>query len=370
MLLPSVSWAGLPLKRASAVHSNLSGKCVNATVSGICPASFAGYHYLCTANTTWADAAGQCSKFGWQLAPVTDLDAWAAQQTMQACASSSNGTAWIASFNGLVADPCMVQAFGGAALAALGEACEASVARPVLCKQVPVETLSLASTRIQTLFTGPAHVTVTVTPSACHHRPYRRPRKHAMLQEQESSSVTPLTLSTIFNGLARPCSPVCPFSARGIRVVQEPVLFAEADAACRKHGWSLADYSSGMAGPVRSLLANCTGPAGLWIRSYNGVDGAACLSVAEDSVDYGYSPLYCDRIIGPLYPLCQTSCNPARTGLGPWEGTNTSFTMLSVTTMTTRVPLNTITVTATVWPKHDPHNDSCCCRECVGARMH
>lgn len=351
--------------------NHVLGGCLRA-VDGVCPTSFDGFAFMCSAtNSTLARQV--CEERGWQLAQVDDANAGAALQTHRWCAVESSA-AWISSFNGLSADPCMIQSLEGGAIAGQDWRMCAEERFPVLCQRPARSVIQTTSTTTRTIITGAVLSTVTVKPT-CR---ARNPHLKGMNVPKRGSEV-----------LDRPCSNACQvLESRYLRVVQQRVPFSQADEVCRKHGWRLADFSSGMDEQVRYLRDACVDYGTnsrlelgrLWVRSYNGVDGAACISVNPHTsfnlldsgsglkVTFGYNPNECDNVYGPLYPLCQLNCDPIHTSLGPITGTLSTFTSLTITTTTIHTAVNTITATVTQWPKHNRRNPDCCCRECMEKR--
>jgi hypothetical protein len=114
---------------------------------------------------------------------------------------------------------------------------------------------------------------------------------------------------------------------------------------------------------VQSLAQICSTPSStLWIRSFNGVDGAMCVSTrpqlvrgAEEQlgVVFGYNQRVCNSRL--YYPLCDTRCAPIPTGTGPITGTLTTFTSATRTTVSVRTAVNTITDYVTVFPPRHHH---------------
>ena len=339
--------------------------CQNATNS-ICPYSLGGFFVGCL-TVPQVKAADFCQRNGWQLANVNDYNQAAALQTQQWCAGA-NSTAFINSFNGLGGDPCMVQTREGEAVAGEDEACWMGQ-HYVLCQAANQITTQTTITSTRTIVTGPVRVTVTVTPCAnswsSHHK--------NLGSEQQ-----------LKNALERPCSNACSDNAisKSLKIVQQAVPFEKADAVCKRHGWRLADYTAGMTDAVGALsnlcnnnpqLFNETDTSQLWVRSYNGVDGAMCIFTHRQhapsflqnqplAVSFGYNNAVCSSRL--LFPLCDASCDPAPTAHGPVTGTFTTFTSATRTTETVRTAVNTITEYVTAWPKHNPRDRHCCCSDC------
>jgi hypothetical protein len=353
------------------LNAQFLNECATADRSAKCPVSFGGFHLFCQAATL-NQARQICAQNSLQLAVITDANAAAALQTHQRCVPVP-APAWIDSFNGLTG-PCVVQSPEGFASPVLFGGCEER-SLFVLCQDIPRSVSTLTSTISKTIYTGIQQVTTTITPSVCptrHHHHRNLPPKQVLLQEAN------------FVPQERPCSNTCQVpDSRYLRIITEPVPFSMAEAACKRHGWNLADYTSGMYPQVLSLLTQCPLASDTsygWVRSADGVDGAACIFVlygngVSDSVNpelggrglspaFGYSPNFCDNTVGPQYPVCDVRCKPARTGLGPADGTVTSFTAVTRTTVLTSAPLSVQTVTVTQWPRHEPGNTRCCCRSC------
>lgn len=340
----------------SAEH--LLQQCNNATVSGRCPTSFQSLHYFCNA-TTLGQARQLCTDNNLQLAIINDDNSGAALQTQQWCALVE-GAVWIESYNGLSGGPCMAQFWPGfAGSLAAGNCTQQEL--PVLCQEIPRQISTLTSTISKTIWTGASVEYVTVTPTVCKHGKHKSnlPEPKVLLQDAIVENFVPPS---------RPCANTCSTkNSRFLRLSLEKVPYSMALSACKRHGWQLADFTTGMSEQVAALLEECGGSKG-WVRSIEGIDGAACLFVnVTNSAPlgfFGYSPNSCDNNIGPQYPICDIRCSPARTGLGPVQGTTTSFTSVTRTTLLTSVPLSIETVTVTQWPKHDPKNPRCCCRAC------
>lgn len=312
--------------------------CLNTTLP-VCPYSLGNFFLSCSLLTL-PDAIAFCTDRGWQLANVDDYNQSASLQTQSWCVGS-NSTAFVNSFNGLSGGPCAVQT--GLGEAVVNGQCS-GVRRYAVCQAPQQVTKETTITTTRTVITGPVRVTVTVTP--CH-------RSDSLLKA----------------ALYRPCSPVCQDdSIPSLRVVKEAVPFEQADAVCRKHGWRLADYTAGMQEQVAGLSVKCANGTSVWIRSFNGVDGAMCIYAdSANLVHFGYNNHACSQ--HQLYPLCNIECKPAPTAHGPITGTLTTFTSATRTTATVRTAANTITDYVTSWPTHNPRDRHCCCRECFNKHL-
>lgn len=355
----------------TATADHLFGQCRNApNNTALCPTTFQGFHMFCNA-TDLAGARQVCRQNNMQLAVVNDGNSGGALQTQMWCMVNGEA-AWIESFNGLSGEPCMVQYFNGFAGTINAGGCT-QLQFPVLCQEIPRQVSTLTSVVSKTMWTGVDIHYTTVTPTVCNRRRHHKnnlPEPKVFLQDAivaaDNNFVPP----------PRPCANTCSVpESRFLRMGQEAVPFSMAAAACKRHGWQLADFTTGMSAQVGALLEKCS-PQGLgWVRSNEGVDGAACifayrngpLSDGQGGVQgsFGYSANSCDNVIGPVFPICDIRCQPARTGSGPDQGTTTSFTSVTRTTTWTSVPLSVETVTITQWPKHDPKNPGCCCRSCA-----
>jgi hypothetical protein len=108
-----------------------------------------------------------------------------------------------------------------------------------------------------------------------------------------------------------------------LHVLQSKVPFEEAEAACKQHGWTLADYTSGVAPAIISLLQECSpkDPTG-FVRSVkgrrvsaprpcvivqviqegDGEDGVVHSSRRAVSVSSAVTDGWCE---GAMVPVCQ-----------------------------------------------------------------
>ena len=148
-----------------------------------------------------------------------------------------------------------------------------------------------------------------------------------------------------------PCPRVCKYRAPGIRLVKVNATAYDADEVCRRFGWTLLDYKSCQERDVRYLKKKCcAGDEGLWIRSYNGVDGGACMqidgSTCEVPVGWVLSADDCVNL-GGQYVLCQ--CRDAVfTTSGTFIGSETYTTTTVDGTKTFTSFTATVTTTVTL----------------------
>jgi hypothetical protein len=333
----------------------------SSIVSGLCPVAYGGYHYLCGQYTA-GQAAAACLERGLRLAELTDALAVQALYMMQACAVGEL-SAWIGGWNGMGADPCAYLDITGGVIMTPGYAgCNADNLRAVVCQDIPLGTTTIDRQTYAYVLT-PTTTTSTLC-TAC--GPQRRfptrvdkaievekaegdakpkgargeeadegRRRGRALDSSSSSSKTcdrsdPLscTHDTPPRCPVGPCTPICPLTICGLHVVQGGLMsYDEAAEECSRYGWHLADITSGQHADVAFLQRYCGRPGAgfaVWIRSYNGVDGAQCIKAlapnADDNVPIGYGidPQFCDAELLP-YALCQNA-PPAPTGSGVFEG--------------------------------------------------
>lgn len=386
------------------LHRNATAKqnvCGGSNKAGsqniICPISHGGFHLYCGV-LPFQDAAATCESQGWRLAVLTDSNAINALATQEEC-SAMDTPAWIASFNGYAADPCMINSVNpGGAMAGLGVSCF-DARWPVLCEEIPSLTTQSTVTASLVLSTGTTITTTTTTKSfpnttttttttssssssTCSsktttttsvcpqpsiqpiknvHRAVRLPGQWILKQkEQEMQEKQQRQESYCPN-----CKNVCPFQRNGLRVIQGVVGFQNAAEECHKRGWRLADITTGAAAEAALLILQCAPPtfiseAGIaWIRSYDGVGGGNCMLGLSglNRHESQFSPIWfyegCDEI-GEVQVLCQTNddldSGPAPTCDGGWVGSRriVQLNPTTTTTYTRTTPLTTSTVTRTV----------------------
>lgn len=153
-----------------------------------------------------------------------------------------------------------------------------------------------------------------------------------------------------------PCPRVCKYAAHGIRIVKTNASAYEADEVCRRFGWTLLDYKECQEKEVKYLKKKCCGSEeGLWIRSYNGVDGGACMLI-----DGGYGApvgwvLSADDCLnlGGKNVLCQTNDEPVYTTSGTFVGSVTYTTTTVEDTKTKTSYTATVTTTVTLLTSED-----------------
>ena len=358
------------------------GQCAEANEqTGVCPASFLGFHYVCTPMTL-SDARLYCQSMRMQLAVVNDRNAGGASQTQQWC-DMGNPQIWIDSYNGLAGSPCMYQVYDGFAYSGSSFEC-LTVELPFLCQEIPRLTSVLSTTTTRTIYTGVDIVTTTCAPTrSCvdkaadvSYAAGQEQQQQVLLQEEAEMALEmqEMEQQPDFIPAPRPCSNACGVdSSRFLRVVKELVPYNQAAAVCRKHGWKLADLTYGMARQFEDLIVGCGDPTGqtnLWVRSWEGVDGASCVfgtwspalreSNAGATGGFGYSLSSCNNYVGPLYPLCDIRCQWWPTGTGAALGTSTTFTSQLKRTESTTVAISTETVTVTSFVKQSPSKPRCC----------
>ena len=316
----------------------------------VCPFSDGGFHLLNqSANST--TAASLCAQYGWRLAALTDLNYEFALNVALQCQFFDGK--WIASFNGLNQDPCMyLDALGG--VQASVDPMECVGAMRVMCQEVPVVVVEETAVTTETATSGTItrYTIVTRIPThrpPCHHKDdivKSLPTNNNQQQCQDCDSYVDIPRSNL-------------------KIIKVPTSFEKAAAACARHGWTLADVTTGMYKTLRRGRQAAFGEdaylAALWARSFEGVAGGRCLRVSvwnrEMGVTFGLTPGRC-KFREQVYPLCQCG-GPLPTGYGPHQGSTTTTTTV-VTTETivpTTVPETTTTSTMTVCQQCRPRVD-------------
>jgi hypothetical protein len=150
-----------------------------------------------------------------------------------------------------------------------------------------------------------------------------------------------------------PCPKVCKYYAKGIRIVKANATAYQADDICRRFGWTLLDYKECQEKEVKYLREKCCGAKdGLWIRSYNGADGGACMLIdggesAAAPVGWVLSADDC-LALGGKSVLCQTDEEPVYTTSGTFVGSITYTTTTVEDTKTKTSYTATVTTTVTL----------------------
>jgi hypothetical protein len=161
------------------------------------------------------------------------------------------------------------------------------------------------------------------------------------------------------------CPHVCRYHIGDIRVVKKEVGAYDAEETCRKFGWKLLDMNEHNQYKLAALQKKCGNTdLNMWIRSFENVDGSACMFSSPLLVinpksgkemlipgslpsiaGYVFSAETCGEI-GGLYVLCQKDHRPEETSLGPYSG---QFTTTTTTRSYTETEISyTTTVTKTV----------------------
>lgn len=334
----------------------------------VCEFSAGPFHMLC-GTFQYHRAEEECQSHGWRLASITEENLLFAQQLFPIC--SATPRVWIASLNGLNAEPFLMFAGNFTLMGELYSWIDEY--QQVLCEDIPVitQTTSLTTTVEQSSGVVCTTTTVTTTKKAHHHHRGDGDcdrRFHGNHHQKAAEACGPRCDQCI----GRPtitdcscCSDACPVSYLGLHVVSgDRMSYADAKAACCRHGWSLADFTSGMASVIREeFRTSCTQDSSLvlWVRSYEGVAGVNCIQVESGQeateVRFGHTSEYCDGTTSNLrrFALCQE--DPVFfTGVGPAVGALTTTTETIISTSHSVVPESTRTVTKTVTcPAHRPH---------------
>lgn len=354
----------------------LLGKNEKGPILQKCTLSSGPFHMYCDVVPR-AQAEQTCAENGWRLASVTDENLIFAEDLMSKC--SFNGFAWIAAYNGLQSEPFVylrpqMVVFDGDWLAR-------EYTMQPMCEDVPVISETTTESTTITTFVDTSY-TATTTYTTLY-------KTHDESNEKRAKVCSPLT------GCGNPCAgqtpwrdcnscacaDVCPQSYDGLHIVALAYpTYKDAVAACARKGWRLADLTSGMVGAVESNIwkpcfasrrrqRNDT----YFARSYNGVTGS-CVVASIQSIGYrvsiGTDDAFCNddnsgEELGG-YALCQENCQYWPTGMGPYEGTETTTTLTVRSTSLVSTPATTVTTTETVTcskcyrrHRHSPgHEDS------------
>lgn len=324
----------------------------------VCTFSRGGLVMLCTLHPYY-NASEACAAHGYRLAQLTETNLMWAQSLLPNCAY--NNRIWIGSLNGLSAEPCL--AFAGEASLNFGDYSCLEQEQQVMCQEIPLVTETVSTTTTITFSEGTTTVCTTTTD---YRRQHHRHTEDMFIEKKcgpndncnqcfDSSPVTSCNC----------CSDACAATVAGLHVVfGDFIPYSEAAAVCCKHGWRLADLTSGMSSLIHKyILPTCrnstTNTMATWIRSYEGVDGFQCLelSINEDGLQtivFGHTDQYCNGEVSAAgrYVLCQE--DPALiTGNGPVIGSITTSTVFFNATAYETVPSTTTTVTRTVRCRND-----------------
>lgn len=377
MIVVAIAAAAISAGLASAQPSP---GCASANMTtSECPASYAGFHYLC-GMFSYQAAVEACTDLGYRLAVLDDANAAQALYTQRDCIFGTTAEAWVSAWDGLGADPCMILSASSAVQMTNGwERC--SERRSVMCQDLPegVYTVRVSIIAAATM-TGATTTTTTICTNCGTSLKAAIPTLKAAAaqgggavekQRGRGSDYScgcdrsrPETCT--FNDPPRcplgECTPVCRTRLCGLYVVQlEGMTYAQAQQECAKYGWTLADITTGMWADVAFLGERCVPDAAgnaLWIRSYNGVDGGACIKAQpeEGNLQIGFgipgeADPFCTTgpFLGPdrlPYALCQER-PPQQTGTGVFVG-EIEFSTTTLTLPTTTTVFNgTQTVTVT-----------------------
>ena len=392
---PETSQIGLCAQFFPPAKSNQLAK--DAQQIPVCPYGIPGsdLHYVC-GDYSSTDAAQVCASFGWRLASITELgNALVAASLLVECGGSNGDVeAWVGTYNGLAADPCMYMLGAGdtywGVYANLGIQYCQTQRHNIICQDIPVFTeTSTVATLTETIASGTTTETETETttktvcptPTCCYSSSDsssdcgcwsnqnccwdKQANKQASNNQLKSKGhpecpncppQAPNCNSECFRCNQGSCTKVCPVTRNGIRVLQKDILPGDAAAECERHGWTLLDMVSTQESEVLALLRECGyGPdyvAG-WIRSFNGVN-ANCTFVEsniDDNVDKAVISYPVFNFCDGAYPvLCQDRCKqPA--GPGGDEGLISLVfeTVTDVISTTTPAETDTVTVTTTVF---------------------
>jgi hypothetical protein len=317
---------------------------------------------LIDTNLPFVQAECACNQLGLKLADlnITNfLDA--SSELWQALGARKH--AWIRSWNGDVyeEEDCLALWTGSTGpngAIAVPQSCEQR--KPVLCQKKP---------RRHCPCKPEAH------DCHCHHHHHHRHHEHVFLEKDggdeqddkfEVEKIEHTDEKCIGHG---ECPKLCPFRVSNIRVVKAAVGAYEAEEVCQKFGWSLLDLTKHNQRRVAALQRKCGSHhhgRSMWIRSFEQVDGAACMLASplyEGSEDkslveakswslpsvagYIFTADTC-AAIGDLYVLCDKECEPVETITGTYEGTITTTTTTSGFTITEEIYTATVTTTVTL----------------------
>lgn len=340
--------------------------CANADpTSHLCPITYTGFHMLCS-EYPWGEAQQQCYNAGLRPAVLNDQNSLAALAVVQECLLLGGRRVWVDSFNGLPADPCAYVVAEGAAIFSPGDQLCLNLTLPILCQDIPVEQVTQYDPSPVTTVSGVTTTTTTtciqcncqgkgllpdgkICPACINKsRPTDAPLK-ASAPQKNCDRRNPSSCSDQHHPPcldAQGCLPLCPYTVGGLHVIQGNVTYNQAERECSKYGWNLADAYAGIHSEVAFMQNVCGSDDqdhNLWIRSYNGVDGAMCLVALKDDfanvpIGYGLSADYCME--QPLYILCQER-SAAITGYGGFDGT------ISYSTLSLQSPATIFSATAT-----------------------
>lgn len=319
-----------------------------------CTFSYGGLHMTCQSYPL-ASAQEACIRNGWRLAQVTEQNLLWAQSMLAHCAfdGPQYGQAWIGSQNGLVADPCLVFTWNRTVALESYHCWEGK--RQVLCEEIPVisETTSTTTT-----------VSVTSGTTTVHHHTSlftqsTQPWEDLVVEKRADSCGPCGSLCTGANPhitTCNCCSNACEFTVKGLHLVPAEYLpYSEAEAVCCRHGWRLADFTSGMSQLVSQLFyplcARQFEAMEVWVRSLDGVAGFECLSVLTNNTNgtafiMGHNQQYCNNNYDSdiqRFALCQEEPQAAITGYGPGVQWTTTVTATDISTTTETIPSTTVT---------------------------
>lgn len=353
---------------------NLPGKSALEPVPPqICRNSLGGLHMICNAGP-WIKAAEACAAFGLRLAEINDDNVLYAQELLHYCAFTQS--AWIAAYNGLNAEPAMM--FSKNAVAVRGSFGYLNQNYQAICQDIPINTVTTSVSTTTTVSSGTKYTFTTVTTTVHQHHYNRDNYIRPPIQKAAKQQCPPNKQCRRPNQSAcNCCSDACSVGFDGLHVVYgELMSYADARAACARHGWHLADYLSGMTSGIQeNLVEQCNLDASdvqFWVRSFEGVSGGDCAAVIiKDNQFYagfGLTDFYCSEhnyMFRSVVALCQER-PPLLTGSGPFEGQINTTTQTEVSTSFIHTPATTETITFTVTRRrhhyhhrhHHRHNSS------------
>lgn len=349
------------LKKSADVKVPKIDKSAQQFVFDVCPyTGEPGFHFVCT-PFSFDDAWQVCNQAGWRLAVVnaeggTSFDAF---DITDACIASGTIGAWIASYEGMGALPCMYMQPDGTIIQSNGLNCDATL--PVICQDLPPATSVIPAT---TNF-SPVSVTLTSTIQVCPTSPCnctRNCRRAGCLPCHGGRNFTD-ALGNIdrWPHCCDPqgCDPLCPTGLNDLYVIQAPIgiPFSLADRECRKYGLHLADLTSALLPSFQSLSTSCAPDGELfWIRSFNGVgDEEPCVwamgGSSNNTISLQYFPIGYGVIDSACFNLqvSQILCQdrpPAQLGHGPFLGASTIVTTIFSGTANVG-PITTVSTTFT-----------------------
>lgn len=329
----------------------------------VCDYSIGDLHFICT-TFSFDDAWQVCAQNGWQLATLeSGPESLEGFDITSACITTGQTGAWVASYDGMGALPCMWMTIDGALVQSNGFECQQSL--PIICQDPSFYTSVVPSLTESATLTVTATSTVQVCPgSPCSCSVNCRGQRCA------SCPVGPISTDAL--GLTerwpiccadQGCDPLCPVGLAGLYIINAPgvIAFSQADKECRKYGLTLADLTSALMVPFASLSATCN-PDGAkyWIRSFNGVGGdEECVwavgAAAGQSppillpIEYGIVNQACDDAAVSQI-LCQDR-PPAQVGHGPFLGSSSVIATVTFgVTYTATDTADIVTTTITFYP--------------------